>query len=60
MTFYLMLTRLVGIRKIDAAIPLFERIINTVHKELPEGKFAFNISIEKTREAVDRVMASKE
>jgi hypothetical protein len=39
---------------------VFERIVNAVHKELPEAKFAFNNSIEKTREAVDRVLASEE
>lgn len=55
-----MLTVVVGIRKTDAVVPFFERIINAVHKELPEAKFAFNDSIEKTREAVDRVVASEE
>jgi hypothetical protein len=55
-----MSTVVVGIRKIDAAVPFFERIVNAVHKELPEAKFAFNISLEKTREAVDRVLTSEE
>ena len=55
-----MSTVVVGIRKTDAVVPLFERIVNAVHKELPEAKFAFNNSIEKTREAVDRVLASDE
>ncbi|KAH7403914.1 hypothetical protein BKA64DRAFT_641869 [Cadophora sp. MPI-SDFR-AT-0126] len=50
---------LVGLRKTDAMIPLFERIVNVVHTELPDAKFAFNISIVKTREAVDRVLASE-
>lgn len=48
-----------GLRKTDAMIPLFERIVNVVHTELPDAKFAFNISIVKTREAVDRVLASE-
>ncbi len=51
---------LVGLRKFDSMIPFFERVVNAVHKELPEAKFAFNTSIEKTRDAVDRVAASKE
>lgn len=55
-----MSTVVVGIRKTDAVVPFFERIVNAVHKELPEAKFAFNSSIEKTREAVDRVLASEE
>ena len=55
-----MSTVVVGIRKTDAVVPFFERIVNAVHKELPEAKFAFNTSIEKTREAVDRVLASEE
>ena len=55
-----MSTVAVGIRKTDAVVPFFERIVNAVHKELPEAKFAFNNSIEKTREAVDRVLASEE
>jgi hypothetical protein len=55
-----MLMVVVGIRKIDAAVPFFECIVNAVHKELPEAKFAFNITIEKTREAVDRVLTSEE
>jgi hypothetical protein len=50
----------VGIRKTDAVVPFFECIVNAVHKELPEAKFAFSNSIEKTREAVDRVLASEE
>jgi hypothetical protein len=45
----------VGVRKADALVEFFERIVNAVHKELPEAKFAFNNNIEKTREAVDRV-----
>lgn len=44
----------VGLRKTDSVITLFEKIVNAVHKELPEAKFAFNTSIEKTREAIDR------
>lgn len=47
----------VGLRKTDALVPYFERIVNAVHEELPQTKFAFNIGIEKTREAVDRVLA---
>jgi len=50
----------VGIRKTDAVVEFFERIVNAVHKELPEAKFAFNGSIDKTREAVDRVVAGGE
>ena len=50
----------VGLRKTDQLIPFFERIVNTVHKELPDAKFAFNTSIEKTQEAVDRVAAEKD
>ena len=50
----------VGLRKTDALLPFFERIVNAVHRELPEAKFAFNTSIEKTREAVDRVLATDE
>ena len=46
-------------RKADALVPFFERIVNAVHKEQPEARFAFNKSIEKTREAVDRVVASE-
>jgi hypothetical protein len=49
-----------GIRKTDAILPLFERIVNAVHKELPKAKFAFNDGIETTREAVDRVLANEE
>jgi hypothetical protein len=49
----------VGLRKTDVLIPFFERIVNAVHEELPHAKFAFNTSIEKTREAVDRVMAGQ-
>ncbi|KAK3368835.1 hypothetical protein B0T24DRAFT_532739 [Lasiosphaeria ovina] len=48
-----------GLRKTDALVPYFERIVNAVHEELPQAKFAFNISIEKTREAVDRVLAGE-
>ena len=48
---------IVGLRKTDALIPLFERIVNAIHAELPRAKFAFNISIETTRESVDRVVA---
>lgn len=55
-----MLTVVVGLRKTDAIVAFFERIVNAVHKELPEAKFAFNNSIPKTREAVDRVLASAE
>jgi hypothetical protein len=55
-----MSTVVVGIRKTDTVVPFFERIVNAVHKELPEAKFAFSNSIEKTREAVDRVLASEE
>lgn len=50
----------VGLRKTDALLPFFEGIVNAAHKELPEAKFAFNTSIEKTKEAVDRVLASDE
>lgn len=50
----------VGLRKADSVAPFFERIVNAVHKELPDAKFAFNNSIEKTREAVDRVVNGDE
>lgn len=49
-----------GLRKTDSIVEFFERIVNAVHKELPEAKFAFNNSIEKTREAVDRVVSGEE
>lgn len=45
----------VGIRKSDALVEFFEGVVNAVHEVLPGAKFAFNGSIEKTREAVDRV-----
>jgi hypothetical protein len=51
---------IVGIRKTDAVVEFFERIVNAVHKELPGARFAFNGSIEKTREAVERVVAGGE
>lgn len=35
----------------------FERIINTVHVELPKAKFAFNSSIEDTLDACKRALA---
>lgn len=44
-----------GLQKTDSVITFFEKIVNAVHTELPEAKFAFNNSIEKTREAIDRV-----
>lgn len=50
----------VGLRKADSIIPFFERIVNAVHKELPDAKFAFNNNIEKTKEAVDRVVNGEE
>lgn len=50
----------VGLRKQDMFVEFFERIVNAVHKELPGAKFAFNNSIEKTKEAVDRVAAGEE
>jgi hypothetical protein len=53
----LMITAAGGLRRTDALVPLFERIVNAVHKELPHAKVAFNDSIEKTREAIDRVLA---
>ncbi|KAH8883317.1 hypothetical protein GQ53DRAFT_753007 [Thozetella sp. PMI_491] len=48
-----------GLRKTDSLVPFFERVVNAVHKELPQAKIAFNNSIEKTLEAVDRVLASE-
>jgi len=54
-----MMTAAVGLRKTDSLVPYFERVVNAVHEELPQTKFAFNISIEKTREAVDRVLAGE-
>jgi hypothetical protein len=35
----------------------FEKIVNTVHEELPKAKFAFNTDINKTQEACRRVLA---
>ncbi|KIN08710.1 hypothetical protein OIDMADRAFT_48556 [Oidiodendron maius Zn] len=45
-----------GLRKLDPLIPFFERIVNAVHTELPNAKFAFNTSIERTKEAVTRAL----
>jgi hypothetical protein len=47
---------LVGLRKLDPLTPFFERIVNAVHTELPDAKFAFNTSIEHTQEAVTRAL----
>lgn len=41
-----------------AVTVFFESIINAVHQELPEAKFAFNTQIEKTKEACDRVVGA--
>lgn len=49
-----------GIRKTDAVVAFFERIVNAVHKELPETIFAFNDSIEKSRESIDRALAPED
>lgn len=51
---------LVGLRKTDSVVAFFERIVNAIHRELPEAKFAFNNSIEKTREAVDQVAGGED
>ena len=48
--------KLVGLRKLDPLTPFFERIVNAVHTELPDAKFAFNTSIENTQEAVTRAL----
>lgn len=52
-----MLTMSVGLRKTDQLTPFFEKIINTVHEELPKAKFAFNVEISKPQEACRRVLA---
>ena len=36
-----------GLRTIDAVIPFFERIINTVPEVVPKVKLAFNVEIDK-------------
>jgi len=47
---------LVSSGKTYSLAPLFERVVNAVHQELSNAKFAFSSSTEKTREAVDRVV----
>ena len=59
-TWWLMMAMVVGLRKTDSLVEFFERIVNAVHEELPEAKFAFNNNIEKTREAVDRIWAAEQ
>jgi len=49
----------VGLRKTDQLIPFFERIVNAAHQAQPQAKFAFNTSIEKTLDAVDRVLTEE-
>ncbi|KAI1108499.1 hypothetical protein F5Y14DRAFT_456972 [Nemania sp. NC0429] len=45
-----------GLRTLDSLTPFMEKIVNTVHEELPKAKIAFNATIDKTQEAVRRVM----
>ncbi|KAK9780041.1 hypothetical protein SCAR479_03165 [Seiridium cardinale] len=45
-----------GLRTMNDITPFFERIINTIHKQLPDAKFAFNAAIDKTLEACKRVL----
>ncbi|KAK6066590.1 hypothetical protein SCUP234_12020 [Seiridium cupressi] len=46
----------VGLRTMNDITPFFEKIINTIHKQLPDAKFAFNAAIDKTLEACKRVL----
>jgi hypothetical protein len=45
-----------GLRTLDALTPFMEKIVNTVHTELPKAKIAFNETINKTQEACRRVL----
>ncbi|KAI1191383.1 hypothetical protein F5B17DRAFT_307951 [Nemania serpens] len=45
-----------GLRTLDALTPFMEKIVNTVHEELPKAKIAFNATIDKTQEACRRVL----
>ncbi|KAI0153202.1 hypothetical protein GGR57DRAFT_467952 [Xylariaceae sp. FL1272] len=45
-----------GMRTLDALAPLMEKIVNTVHADLPKTKIVFNTTIEKTRESCNRVL----
>ncbi|KAK9424230.1 hypothetical protein SUNI508_03718 [Seiridium unicorne] len=45
-----------GLRTMNDITPFFEKIINTIHKQLPDAKFAFNAAIDKTLEACKRVL----
>ncbi|KAI1169595.1 hypothetical protein F4777DRAFT_202914 [Nemania sp. FL0916] len=44
-----------GLRTLDSLTPFMEKIVNTVHEEVPRAKIAFNATIDKTQDAVRRV-----
>ncbi|KAI1331709.1 hypothetical protein F5Y16DRAFT_242262 [Xylariaceae sp. FL0255] len=48
-----------GLRTLDELTPFMEKIVNTVHEERPSAKIAFNATIDKTQEAIRRVMPFK-
>ena len=49
-----------GLRIIPALTPFFEKVVNIIHEELPTAKFAFNTTIDGTREACNRVLPESE
>ncbi|KAF2112011.1 hypothetical protein BDV96DRAFT_649375 [Lophiotrema nucula] len=45
-----------GLRIAPPLTVFFEKLVNTLHKELPNARIAFNTSIESTQEAVKRTL----
>lgn len=47
-----------GLRTMNSITPFFEKIVNTIHEELPNAKFAFNTGPGDTVEATRRALAA--
>ncbi|MFF8652743.1 hypothetical protein [Streptomyces huasconensis] len=43
-----------GIRKVEPLFPLFERIVNLIHRHAPQAAIAFNKGLDDTVEAAER------